>query len=236
MKLMKANVSHTVKLLLFISCLVLLCAALTVSSETQTNSSAGQANDKKEDFTDDDLKVEKVPGKWMLMTSVDLRQGQDPSAPVILVAVKTVYGQGKYLGRVKVPQVKIENRSQKILQSVQIRWTIAHKDEPDVVLLEGVMPSTDARIEPFNPPTVVNIPHVYFNKVVKPLLKEGELSGHILLTLGIQEARFVDGTEWHISRQVAFLKTTLMLTETSPSGRRRPSMSRQVNVLSKDGG
>ena len=109
-----------------------------------------------------------------------------------------------------MPQVKIENRSQKILQSVQIRWTIAHKDEPDVVLLEGVMPSTDARIEPFNPPTGVNIPHLYVNKIVKPLLKEGELNGHILLTLGIQEARFVDGTEWHISGQVAFLKTTLM--------------------------
>ena len=92
MKLMKVNISHTVKLLLFVSCLVLLCTALTVSSETQTNSSAGQADNKKEDFTDDDLKVEKAPGKWMLMTSVDLRQGQDPSAPVIVAAVKTVYG------------------------------------------------------------------------------------------------------------------------------------------------
>jgi hypothetical protein len=173
-------------------------------------SNQGQAGKvKKEVFTDEDLKVEKVEGKWMLGTVVDIKQAFDPSVPVVVAYINTFYGQGQHLRRVKIAEAKIENRSQKVLESVQLRWTIANNDEPDTILLEGVMPLIEVRIEPFSPPQLVNSPPIYFNKIVRPLLKGGELNTHVLLTVGIEEARFADGTTWQRTRQAAFLKTSL---------------------------
>jgi hypothetical protein len=164
---------------------------------TRADSQTGQAGkEKKKDFNDEDLKVETVPGKWMLGSVIDLKQTQDYSVPVIVSGFKTVYGQGKYLRRVKIPQVKIENRSQRVLQSVRLRWAITNYDDLGTVLLEGVIPTMDVRIEPFGEPLLMDIPPIYFNKIVKPLLKDGELNFHAMLIVGIQEARFADGTIW----------------------------------------
>lgn len=185
--------------------LTLLCAVETAppSAARAEGAAVRAGQEKKEHFTDEDLKVEPVAGKWMLMTSVDLKQGYDPSVPVIVTYIYTVYGRDKYLRRIKIPEAKIENRSQKVLQSVQLRWMIANHDEPDTILLEGVMPPMEVRIEPFSPPLLVNIEPIYFNKIVKPLLKDGGLSFRVLLTVGIQEARFADGTAWQRTRQAA---------------------------------
>ena len=48
-------------------------------------------------------------------------------------------------------------------------------------------------IEPFSPPLQVDNVPIYFNKIVRPLLKDGEINFHILLTVSIQEVRFADG-------------------------------------------
>jgi hypothetical protein len=176
----------------------LVCAASTAPVPAQVDGNTGEAGKgKKEYFNEEDLKVEKIPGKWMLITSVDIQQAQDYSVPVIVTRMLTVYGQRQYLGRIKIPELIIENRSQKVLQSVRLRWTIANYDEPDTILLEGVTPFIQVRIEPFNPPVPLekNDP-IYFNKIVKPLLKEDELNFHVLLRVGIQEALFADGTAW----------------------------------------
>lgn len=162
---------------------------------------------KKEDFTDEDLKVEKVSGKWKFGTLLDVKQSQDYSVPVIVAAIKTVYGQGKYLGRVKLVEAKIQNRSQKVLEAVKLRWSIADNEDPNTILLEGVMPSFAVRIEPFSEPVLTDIPPVYFNKLVKPLLKNGELNVHILLMVSVQEASFADGTVWQSPPQSASVKT-----------------------------
>ncbi len=147
--------------------------------------------------------MEKVPGKWILVSSTDLKQSQDYLTPVALTGIKTVYGQGKYLGRVKMVEAKIENRSQKPTQEIQFRWSIVLHEEPDNVLLEGLMPPAQLRIEPFSGPQIVDIPPIYFNKLVKPLLKDGEISGTLRLIVGIQEVRYADGTMWQRTPQVA---------------------------------
>lgn len=190
--------------------LLLLCIASAMPASAQSDNGMGKASkEKKEDFNDEDLKMEPIAGRWRLASLVDVKQGFDPSIPVVVAAFKTVYGQGKYLRRIKVPQVKIENRSQKVLESIQLRWAIANYDEPDTILLEGVMPVMELRIEPFNPPLRVEITPIYFNKIVKPLLKDGELNFHALLIVGVQEAGFADGTAWHRNRQAAFMKISL---------------------------
>lgn len=196
--------------MILLAAVLLFCAVLTVpGGSAQTGDDAARADKaKKEYFKDEDLKVEKIPGKWRLATSVDVQQAQDYSVPVIVTRMLTVYGQRQYLGRIKMPELIIENRSQKVLESVRLRWTIANYDEDhETILLEGVTSSVRVRIEPFNPPVPLeNYDPIYFNKIVKPLLKDGELNFHVLLRVGIQEVRFADGTVWQRNQQAALLK------------------------------
>lgn len=210
MKTSSGNRNNAAAMIMLMAC-ALLCATFTVPTSSQTDNNAAQADKvKKEYFNDEDLKVEKIPGKWRLGFLFDSKQGSDPSVPVVVTALKTVSGQGKYTGRVKVPELKIENRSQKVLESVQFRWAIVNDEDRDAVLLEGVTPFIRARIEPFNPPLLVeDMEPIYFNKIVRPLLKDGELNFHAFLIVGVQEARFADGTVWQRNRQAAFVKTLL---------------------------
>lgn len=193
-----------------------LLAVGLLSSTTSPSPVSAQAEEdkvrdgkvKKEYFTDEDLKVAKVLGKWILVSSTDLKQSQDYSTPVALTGIKTVYGQGKYLGRIKMVEAKIENRSQKSTRAIQFRWSIVLHEEPNNVLLEGLMPLAQLSMEPFSGPQIVDIPPIYFNKLVKPLLKDGEISGTLRLIVGIQEVHYADGTSWQRTPQVAFRKAS----------------------------
>jgi hypothetical protein len=202
----RENLVPALALLLFSSFVAFSVSPVAAQTDNSPSNKPDQFNYKKEVFTREDLKVEKIPGKWMLATSVDLKQFYDSSVPVVVAAMKTSYGQGEYLGRVKVDEAKIENRSQKSIESIQLRWAIRKADEPDTVLLEGVMLPIQVQIEPFKVPLVIDIPPIYFNKIVKPLLKEGELSGHLELVVGMQGVKFADGTQWQRTQQAAFVK------------------------------
>lgn len=180
---------------------VLLCATAFVPNTVQTQ----DKKEKKKVFTDEDLKVEKIGGKWKLQTSPDFKQADDPSAPVIITYVNMFFGQGKYAGLVKILEAKIENRSQKLTQSIQLRWVIVSPEEPETVLLEGLKSFPEVRVEA-NSTSLVDIPPVYFNKIVKPLLKDGGLTGTFRLMVGVEEVRFADGTAWRRTQQAAFLK------------------------------
>jgi hypothetical protein len=179
-------------------------AASAGAKTDETNSSSnnkGQVQkNKQEVFTDDDLKEEQVREKWKLGSSADLKQPQDPSVPVVLAYTVTFYGQGKYTGRLKISEAKIENRSPKPTQSLRLRWFIVNREEPEAVMLEGLMPPFEVRIEPYSA-SEVDIPPIYFNKIVKPLLKDGELNGNLLLMVGVQEVQFADGMKWQRSLQ-----------------------------------
>ena len=173
--------------------LVLLYAAAAVPISAQTDGNAGQADKgRKEIFTDDDLKVEILKGRWSALSSFDEKQLNDLSVPVYVKGINMFWGRGKYIGRMKIPEVVLENRSPRQTSAVQLRWTIASQDNPDAILLEGVTPLFDARINPYSRARV-DIPEIYFNKILKPLRKDGELNGQFKLVLGVQEVRFTDG-------------------------------------------
>lgn len=188
--------------------LALLPALFILLLQTSALPNTAQDKEKKRVFTDEDEKVEKIPGKWMLISLVDLKQANDYSIPVTVTYINTFYGQGKYEGRVKIMEAKLESHVQKTTRSVQLRWSIVKHEEPDIVLLEGLMPFMEVQIEANSEPALLDIPPIYFNKIVKPLLKDGELSGHLRLVVGVQEVRFADGTAWQRTQQAAFLKTS----------------------------
>jgi hypothetical protein len=188
----------------------LLCASAAAPNTVHTQ----DIKEKKKVFTDEDLKLEKIRGKWTLQTGPDFMQANDPSAPVVITYVNMFFGHGKYAGLVKILEAKIENRSPKLTRSVQLRWLIVSPEEPETVLLEGLIPFPEVRVEA-NSTSLVDIPPVYFNKLVRPLLKDGELTGTFRLMVGIQEVRFADGTVWDRSRQAASLKAAF---GNSPAG------------------
>lgn len=181
----------------------ILLALLTLLIQPLALSNTTQDKGKKQVFTDEDEKVEKIPGKWRLASGLDMQQASDYSVPVIVRGINTSSGQGKYAGRVKITEAELENRVQKTTRSIQLRWAIVMHEEPNTILLEGLVPFMEVQIEANSAPLRVDIPHIYFNKIVRPLLKDGEISGHLRLVVGAQEVRFTDGTIWRRTQQSA---------------------------------
>ena len=163
--------------------------------------------DIKKDFNDDDLKVkeEKVNGKWGIALAHDTSQFNDSSLPVVISGIQSLTGGGKYLGVAKIKRVTITNRSSKIVNSIQIRWTVAKLDEPEKILLERTTPFIYTAVEG-DASQVIEIPALHYSRMIKPLAKNGEVYGQFLITMGMQEARFADGSFWKRDGPVAYLK------------------------------
>lgn len=159
--------------------------------------SKSTSEDAKKDFSDDDLKVkdQKPHGKLAVVIETDMDQFHDATSPVAVGAVQSLAGGGKYAGVVKIKRLEIKNRSSKDLNSVQLRWEIASLDNPARVLLEGTTPFVNFWAEA-DSSKVVEIPTIYPALLFKPLAKDNELNGQFQLTIGVQEARFADGSFW----------------------------------------
>ena len=195
-------------ILLTVSALV--CAALALPAHGGTDEGFGQASaEKKKVFTEEDLKVEKLDGKWSVQCAPDPKQADDFSVPVYVKGTNMFWGTGKYLGRAKVPEVMLENRGPRPTQAMQLRWAVVGVDDPETILLEGVTPSFEAEVEPFTS-ALVDTPEIYFNKILKPLRKEDGLNGQFRLLVGVQEVRFSDGTTWQQTQRLAFSKTSYL--------------------------
>jgi hypothetical protein len=195
--------SLTIGVLLTI--LAQLCVASTAPHPARADGIVRQdGREKKEHFTDEDLKVEVIKGRWSALSTFDEKQLNDPSVPVYVKGINMFWGRGKFLGRMKIPEVVLENRSPQQASSVRLRWTVTTQDDPDVVLLEGVTPLFEARINPYSAARV-DIPEIYFNKILKPLRKEEELNGRFRLVLGVQEVQFSDGQQWPLSQAASYM-------------------------------
>jgi hypothetical protein len=195
--------------------------------------------DAKKDFSDDDLKVkdQKPRGKLGIVLETDMNQFYDASAPVAVGAIQTLSGGGKYAGVVKIKRLEIKNRSSKALNSVQLRWEIVSLDNPAKVLLEGASPFVNFWAEA-DSSKVIEIPTIYPALLFKPLAKDNELNGQFQLTIGVQEARFADGSfwrrqesmtgwnapyfDWSLSKQFPFIASILpdIPPPTGPNNRR----------------
>jgi hypothetical protein len=163
--------------------------------------------DIEKEFNDEDLKVkgDKPRGKWAFGTVFDMSQAESELVPVAVVGIQSLSGGGRHLGVTKIKRVKVNNRSSKVVNSVQLRWTLALLDDPEKVLSEGTTPFANIRVEA-NSSKVVEIPTLYPALLLKSLAKDGALDGRFELTIGVQEARFADGSFWRRQEPVAYLK------------------------------
>ncbi|MFL6332227.1 MAG: hypothetical protein ACJ754_02685 [Pyrinomonadaceae bacterium] len=163
------------------------------------------------EFNDDDLKVKgqkKPGGAWNLSIALDKEQFDDDSVPVAVSTVQTMSGKGKYAGVVKIKRLEITNRRAKAVNSVQFRWRITKLDDPSKVLLEGTTAYVNFWAEA-NSTKVVEIPTIYPVYLFNPLAKNGELNGQFMLMIGVQEARFADGSFWRREEPVAYFETAV---------------------------
>lgn len=150
------------------------------------------------EFNDDDLKVKeqkKPRGVWNVSIGFDKEQFYDDSVPVAVSIVQTLSGKGKYAGVVKVKRLEIKNRSSRAVNSAQLRWKIVNSDDPAKVLLEDTLPFVNFWAEA-NSARVIDIPTIYPVHFFNALAKGGELKGEFQLRIGVQEARFADGSLW----------------------------------------
>jgi hypothetical protein len=160
--------------------------------------------DDKKDFNDDDLKVkdQKPRGRWGTGLVPDMGQFNDNSVPVVVGAIQSLAGGGKYAGVFKVKRLEIKNRSRKAVNSVQLRWSIVSLDDPTKVLLEDNLPFVNFWAEA-DSSKVIEIPTLYPLPLFKALAKAGELNGQFKVTIGVQEARFADGSFWRRQEPIA---------------------------------
>lgn len=190
-------------------------AAGTTQSSAEARDGNGRGNqippefnpNPEKEFNDDDLKVKgqkKPGGAWNLSIALDKEQFYDDSVPVAVSTVQTMSGKGKYAGVVKIKRLEITNRRAKAVNSVQFRWRITKLDDPSKVLLEGTTVFVNFWAEA-DSTKVVEIPTIYPVYLFNPLAKNGELNGQFMLMIGVQEARFTDGSFWRRLETAAYL-------------------------------
>lgn len=163
--------------------------------------------DMAKEFNDDDLKMkgEKPRGKWGFATVFDRSQLESSSIPVAVSGIQSLSGGGKYHGTTKIKRIELRNKSSKIVNSVQLRWTLAPLDAPEEVLSEGTTQFANIWAEA-NSSKVVEIPTLYPALLLRSLAKDGVVDGRFKLTIGVQEARFADGSFWRRQETAAYLK------------------------------
>lgn len=163
--------------------------------------------DIEKEFDDGDLKVkgEKPRGKWAFATVLDMSQFGSSSLPVAVSGIQSLSGGGRHLGITKIKRVELINRSPKIVNSVQLRWTLTPLDDPEKVLSEGATQFANIWVEASSS-KVVEIPTLYPALLLKSLAKDGVLDGRFKITIGVQEARFTDGSFWRRQEIAAYLK------------------------------
>ena len=180
-------------------------AGSNVQSQSDIPGPHGQ--DLEKEFNDDDLKVkgEKPRGKWGFGTVFDMSQAESDSIPVAVIGIQSLSGGGKHLGVTKIKRIKVTNRTHKIVNSVQLRWTLSPMGDPGKVLSEGATQFANIWVEA-DSSKVVEIPTLYPALLLKALAKDGVLDGTFRLTLGVQEARFADGSFWRRQEPASHLK------------------------------
>ena len=148
-------------------------------------------------FTEEDLKAGRLSGPGAIGPNFDKSQLKDPSAPVVVKGINMISGDPttKFIGLVKLQGADLENRGAKATSRVQLRWALVNRDEPDKILLEGVTPHFDARVNP-GESLKTDTPPIFFNRIVQPLLVEGRLQGKFNVVVGVGEVAFEDGSVW----------------------------------------
>ncbi|HEX8651077.1 MAG TPA: hypothetical protein VF708_09550 [Pyrinomonadaceae bacterium] len=132
------------------------------------------------------------PGHWALSSGP---YSGSESLPLCVFSATTDSELGLLIKRARV-----KNRTNKNIASFKFRWFIFQEQNPDAILLEGLSPLVEIRLVAGEVKTI-DFPIVKFNKIYKPLEKNGILSGDYRLEIMAGEINYDDGSTWKYKKK-----------------------------------
>ena len=138
-------------------------------------------------------------GKWAVSVVPDPHQKENALVPVIVVRTTTSTNKGKDNA---LEQVILLNRSTKAVSEVKLSYVIHKIETPDAILYRGAQFEVKAKKGNEKYPLQANkrwvygIPYGRLARFLKPVVKDGSLSGDFVIRLGVTEVIFEDGTVW----------------------------------------
>lgn len=124
--------------------------------------------------------------------SMDMRQTEDASAPVVVTGMQGVTSRQHRGGKLRC--VEIENRSARTVRAVQLGWTVTARDDAEKkVLARGRLPLIEVQIAPGRRQKA-EPQGTSFSYFLLPLVQKGVHAGDHDLRLHVARAEFTDGT------------------------------------------
>jgi hypothetical protein len=111
------------------------------------------------------------------------------SFPVDVFSVRTNASQG-----LTVRSVSLLNRSQQDVKEVKLHWYLTEKSQKQT-LAQGDTAFFDVAL-PVGGRVAIDHSIVSFDKISKPLVSDGVLSGDYRITVVVAALRFADGSKW----------------------------------------
>jgi hypothetical protein len=137
-------------------------------------------------------------GKWGLADQFEKGQFKNDALPVVIRGLGSISSQ-KHRA-VKFRCVELENRSPRVVKSVQLRWSLAARTadrsvtEGEPVLAKGTMPVIEVEIQP-GVRLKAEVRGAHYADFLKPLTDvHGEVTGDYVLYVGIARIGYTDGT------------------------------------------
>ncbi|HEV2912710.1 MAG TPA: putative metal-binding motif-containing protein [Pyrinomonadaceae bacterium] len=148
-------------------------------------------------------------GTWKVGTVSDNNQVNDPSVPAEITTTTTSINKGKNSG---FEELVLLNRTPKAIKAFKLSYVVTAREDSTTVLTRGALevisrkPSEKQRI-PGNQRRIFRVLNGKPGRILKPLAKEGKLSGAFIVTIRISEVTFEDGSTWSDPGFVSLRKT-----------------------------
>lgn len=148
---------------------------------------------------DNQQQEEKLPGgTWSMATIFDSRQVNDTTVPAEITRTTTSIDKGKDSG---LEELVILNRTWQAITAIKLSYIVSRPEDLETVLSRGALEIISKKaIEkqriPGNQRRIFKVLNGWPGKMLKPLVKEGKLSGAYIVRIRINEITFEDGSTW----------------------------------------
>ena len=138
-------------------------------------------------------------GKWGLGDQFEKAQVDNPATPVVIRGLGSA-SSVKHRAA-KFSCVELENRTTRVVKSVQLRWTLKARGADSAagavgttVMAKGTLPVIEVEIQP-GTRRKAEIRGAHYADFLKPLANvHGEVNGQYLLYIGVGRVEYADGT------------------------------------------
>lgn len=133
-------------------------------------------------------------GKWLAAAIPNRSQRIQNHAPVFVLDTVSFLATGKITNLIVVG-VTLLNAAHQPVETVALKWSLVNADT-DAVVAHGLTDSFGVDIDARRA-RKVKCPYLNFAKISQPLVKNGELAGNFRIEIGVDSARFEDGSTWN---------------------------------------